>query len=137
MPHSSRTNRGRLNLAGLAIAAAIAAPLASACAPAISASASDIPRLEQARATSPKSEPVQRSLGIAYFKANRFADARASLEQAAKVAVQEDTLRQTSEQTERRAVSNAVCHDCHATLLAELVPVPEALKWSGDLLVLE
>jgi tetratricopeptide (TPR) repeat protein len=62
------------------------AVLAAACAPAISGSASDIARLEQARAASPKSEPAQRSLGIAYFKANRFADARAALEQAAALA---------------------------------------------------
>ncbi|HEY4158883.1 MAG TPA: tetratricopeptide repeat protein, partial [Polyangiaceae bacterium] len=65
------------------VLAAASATLASACAPAISGSASDIARLEQARTASPKSEPAQRSLGIAYFKANRFADARAALEQAA------------------------------------------------------
>ena len=61
----------------------------------------------------------------------------ASLEQGAEVTIQEDTLYQTPEQTEWRAVSNEVCHDGYATLVAELMPVPEALKWSGDLLVLE
>ncbi|MEO6878909.1 MAG: CsgG/HfaB family protein, partial [Gemmatimonadaceae bacterium] len=39
-------------------------------------------KLERARVSEPKSEPVQRSLGIAYFKANRFSDARGALQQA-------------------------------------------------------
>lgn len=56
--------------------------LACGCAQAISGSADNITKLEQARAASPKSEPVQRSLGIAYFKANRLDDARAALQQA-------------------------------------------------------
>jgi TolB-like protein len=70
-----RTIRGAL-LLGVTMTAA-------ACASAISGSADSISRLESARAANPKSEPVQRSLGIAYFKANRFDDARASLQQAA------------------------------------------------------
>lgn len=55
---------------------------AAACAPAISGSADSITRLEQARTNNPKSEPVQRSLGIAYFKANRYADAQSVLQSA-------------------------------------------------------
>jgi tetratricopeptide (TPR) repeat protein len=56
--------------------------LACGCARAISGSADNITRLEQARASEPKSEAVQRSLGIAYFKASRFDDARSALQQA-------------------------------------------------------
>lgn len=52
---------------------------AGACAPAISGSADSISRLEQARAADPKSAAVQRSLGVAYYKANRYDDARAAL----------------------------------------------------------
>jgi len=61
----------------------------------------------------------------------------AALEQGAEVAVQEDSLGQTPDQTERRAVSNEICHDRHSSVLAELMPVPEAPEWSGDLLVYE
>ena len=53
-----------------------------ACATAISGSAESITRLEQQHASDPQSEPLQRSLGIAYFKGNRLADARAALEKA-------------------------------------------------------
>ena len=63
-------------------AAAFVAITISACAPAISASADDITRLEHARASAPNSEPAQRALGVAYFKANRLADARAALQRA-------------------------------------------------------
>jgi tetratricopeptide (TPR) repeat protein len=52
------------------------------CATSISGSADNITRLEQARTANPSSESVQRSLGIAYFKAGRFDDARASLQRA-------------------------------------------------------
>ncbi|HEX3868177.1 MAG TPA: tetratricopeptide repeat protein [Gemmatimonadaceae bacterium] len=55
----------------------------SACAPAISGSAEDISRLEQQRTADPNSESVHRSLGIAYFKANRYDDAKRELTQAA------------------------------------------------------
>src|SRR5215213_3097363 len=55
----------------------------SACARVISSSVDNIGRLEQARAAQPRSEPVQRALGIAYFKAGRYAEARAALEEAA------------------------------------------------------
>lgn len=52
------------------------------CATTISGSADSITRLEKARAADPRSASAQRSLGIAYFRANRYADARAALEQA-------------------------------------------------------
>ena len=54
--------------------------IACGCAQAISGSADNISKLEQARTASPKSEPADRSLDIAYFKANRFDDARAALQ---------------------------------------------------------
>jgi tetratricopeptide (TPR) repeat protein len=66
----------------LAILAA-ASLSAGACATAISGSADSISRLEQERAGDPQSEPIQRSLGIAYFRANRFPEARSALEKAA------------------------------------------------------
>ena len=56
--------------------------LACGCATAISGSPDSIARLERARASDPKSEQVERSLGIAYLKANRLPDARASLQRA-------------------------------------------------------
>lgn len=55
----------------------------NACATAISASADNIARLESASASKPASEAAQRSLGIAYFQANRYADARTVLDRAA------------------------------------------------------
>ncbi len=54
----------------------------TACAPAISGSVDNITRLEQARTADPSSEAVQRSLGIAYFKANRLDDAHTALQRA-------------------------------------------------------
>jgi len=59
-----------------------ASAVLGACAAGISGSADSITRLEKARSGDPKSEAVQRSLGIAYYKANRLDDARASLTQA-------------------------------------------------------
>jgi TolB-like protein len=41
-----------------------------------------IARLERERSTAPRSEPVLRSLGIAYYKSGRLKDARAALDQA-------------------------------------------------------
>jgi tetratricopeptide (TPR) repeat protein len=60
--------------------------LACGCASAISGNGDSIARLEQARSSASNSEPVQRSLGIAYFKANRLAEARASLQRAVSMA---------------------------------------------------
>jgi tetratricopeptide (TPR) repeat protein len=67
----------------MAVLALLAGALAATgCATAISGSGDNIARLEKARASDPKSEAVMRSLGIAYFKANRFDDARGALQQA-------------------------------------------------------
>jgi tetratricopeptide (TPR) repeat protein len=55
------------------------------CAVAVSGSADNLARLEQARTANPASEPAIRSLGIAYFKANRLAGAREELQQAARM----------------------------------------------------
>lgn len=52
------------------------------CAPAIQNSAESIARLERTHTERPKSEPATRSLGIAYYKANRYDDARTMLAQA-------------------------------------------------------
>jgi len=57
--------------------------LTNACAVAISTSGDNISRLERASAAKPESEAAQRTLGIAYFQANRFAEARAALDRAA------------------------------------------------------
>ncbi len=56
--------------------------MTAACAQAISGSADSIARLERAHTSDPKSEAAMRSLGVAYFKANRYEDARALLQQA-------------------------------------------------------
>ena len=58
--------------------------LVSACAPAVSGNADNIATLEKARTENPKSEAALRSLGIAYFKANRYTEARAALSEAVK-----------------------------------------------------
>ena len=44
-----------------------------------------VARLERERASSPQSEPVLRSLGIAYYKSGNLKDARTALEQARKL----------------------------------------------------
>jgi tetratricopeptide (TPR) repeat protein len=54
----------------------------NACASAISANANNVERLERASAAKPESESAQRSLGIAYFHADRFGDARSALDRA-------------------------------------------------------
>ena len=64
------------------IAILTGALVSSACARTISGSADNITRLELARTAEPKSEAVQRSLGIAYFNANRFDEARDALRTA-------------------------------------------------------
>jgi TolB-like protein len=49
------------------------------------ATGAGIAKLEKARASRPNDAGVARSLGIAYYKANRFADARPLLDQAARL----------------------------------------------------
>jgi len=56
--------------------------LVMACAPVVQSSADAINRLERERAANATSESAARSLGIAYFKANRLPEARSILEQA-------------------------------------------------------
>jgi tetratricopeptide (TPR) repeat protein len=56
------------------------------CATTISGGADNIARLERARASAPGSEPAQRAIGIAYFKANRFVEAREALQRAVSMA---------------------------------------------------
>lgn len=56
--------------------------LASLAAPAQAQRGDPIPKLEAARAKSPRSVGALRALGIAYYNAKRYADARASLELA-------------------------------------------------------
>jgi len=50
-----------------------------------------IARLERARALNPNSEPVLRSLGIAYYKSGKLTEARAVLEQAVKLNARDGT----------------------------------------------
>jgi tetratricopeptide (TPR) repeat protein len=61
---------------------ALTAVFASACATAISGSAESITRLEAARSANPGSEEAVRNVGIAYFKAGRYTEARTALQQA-------------------------------------------------------
>lgn len=63
----------------------MAAMAVAGCAQAISGSADSITRLESARNADPKSEAIERSLGIAYFKATRYGDARGALQSANKM----------------------------------------------------
>lgn len=57
----------------------------AACATGGMTAAESVTRLEQQRKSSPTSATVNRSLGIAYYKAERYPDARASLETATKL----------------------------------------------------
>lgn len=56
--------------------------LLSVSAPMAQAQRDPISRLEAARAANPRNVAALRALGVAYFKANRFADARTVLDQA-------------------------------------------------------
>jgi tetratricopeptide (TPR) repeat protein len=58
---------------------------ATSCATAVASGPAAIARLERERVTNPQSEPVLRSLGIAYYKTGNLKDARAALEQAARL----------------------------------------------------
>jgi tetratricopeptide (TPR) repeat protein len=57
----------------------------AACATGGMSAGDSVTRLEQQQHADPQSAAVNRSLGIAYYKANRFPEARTSLETAAKV----------------------------------------------------
>jgi TolB-like protein len=54
----------------------------SGCATARTSGPEAIARLERERSSNPRSEPILRSLGIAYYKSGNTKDARATLEQA-------------------------------------------------------
>ncbi|HKW08741.1 MAG TPA: tetratricopeptide repeat protein [Gemmatimonadaceae bacterium] len=58
---------------------------AAACATAGAGGPEAIARLERERSTNPQSEPVLRSLGIAYYKSGNLKEARAALDQATKL----------------------------------------------------
>jgi tetratricopeptide (TPR) repeat protein len=58
---------------------------AGACATAGSAGPEAIARLERERSAKPQSEPVLRSLGIAYYNSGKLQDARSTLDQAVKL----------------------------------------------------
>src|SRR5438034_11586711 len=75
-------SRPSLSTIGVTLAIGGVSLTAVACAPAIREPVEAIARLERARADRPTSEPVLRSLGVAYYKAGRLGDARVSLEQA-------------------------------------------------------
>src|SRR3954464_3765169 len=64
---------------GLACVVALAA---AACVTGRASGPEAIARLERERSSNPRSEPVLRSLGIAYYKSGNSKDARATLEQA-------------------------------------------------------
>jgi tetratricopeptide (TPR) repeat protein len=59
--------------------------IAAACASSGQTSASGVARLEAARASRPSDPAVARSLGIAYYKAGRYSDARTHLDQAVRL----------------------------------------------------
>ena len=76
-----RSHRLAAPLAVAILAAGLAAP-ARAQAP----TPGNIPRLEQQRDRSPAAVPTLRALGIAYYKAGRYADARTTLDKARELA---------------------------------------------------
>src|SRR5437763_4950454 len=61
------------------------AMLSMGCATAVVQSGEAIARLEKARTAKPKDEPTLRSLGIAYYQANRYPEARTALQEAAAI----------------------------------------------------
>ena len=76
-----RSHRLAASFAVALLAAGLAAP-AGAQAP----TPANIPRLEQQRERSPAAVPTLRALGIAYYKAGRYADARTTLDKARELA---------------------------------------------------
>lgn len=65
---------------------------AGACATGGAAGPEAIARLERERSAKPQSEPVLRSLGIAYYKGGKLQEARAALEQAQKLDPHDGTV---------------------------------------------
>jgi len=67
---------------------------AAACATAgrVASGPEAIARLERERSSNPQSEPVLRSLGIAYYKSGRLAEARTTLDQARKLDPRDGTV---------------------------------------------
>ena len=61
------------------------AALAVGCATSGQMNADGVARLEKSRASRPNDPAVARSLGIAYYKAGKFTEARAQLSQAVKM----------------------------------------------------
>ena len=64
---------------------AVSAALAACASSGQMASGDGIARLEKARTARPNDASVHRALGLAYYRANKLTEARASLEQAAKL----------------------------------------------------
>lgn len=71
----------QVRIAGLVVALVCA----GACASVGASGPAAIARLERERAAKPQSEPVLRSLGIAYYKSGKLVDARAALDQASRL----------------------------------------------------
>ena len=63
----------------------------AACATGGMSAGDSVTRLEQQQRSDPRSAAVNRSLGIAYYKATRYAEARAALETAAKIEPKDGT----------------------------------------------
>ncbi|MDB4881071.1 MAG: hypothetical protein JWL60_2517 [Gemmatimonadetes bacterium] len=76
----------RASLAALGLAC-----LVGGCASAPTGSPDAIARLERQQRASPSSAPVHRALGIAYYRADRHADARAALETASRLDARDGT----------------------------------------------
>ena len=74
-----RSHRTAVPLLLAALAASLALPAPAGAQAPVPA---NIPRLERQRDRSPAAVPTLRALGIAYYKAGRFADARTQLERA-------------------------------------------------------
>ena len=69
----------------MALVATIATLATAACASAPVAGPEALAKLERARTANPRSAPVLRSLGIAYYKNGKIAEARAALDQAVRL----------------------------------------------------
>ena len=87
-----RPSRTLITAAALATLALGAATLAPATARAQGARRDDITRLERARDRNPRSAAALRALGVAYYRAGRYDDARRTLEQARTLARNDGTV---------------------------------------------